>query len=73
MPKHLGKLIPPPFRVVDHIVLIYGFCSGCDRVRNVRSATTRRKGTSAINSVVAEVIEDHISPADLNRKLWQMR
>jgi Fur family ferric uptake transcriptional regulator len=28
--EQLGKLIPATFRVVDHVVLIYGYCVGCD-------------------------------------------
>ena len=40
--ERLGKMIPPTFRVIDHVVLIYGFCAGCDRVRKVRGAPARR-------------------------------
>ena len=32
--ERLGKLIPPSFRVVDHAVLIYGYCGACDRVQD---------------------------------------
>jgi Fur family transcriptional regulator, ferric uptake regulator len=41
--ERLGELIPPSFRVVDHVVLIYGFCAGCDRGPKVQPATARRK------------------------------
>jgi Fur family transcriptional regulator, ferric uptake regulator len=41
--EQLGKMIPPKFRAVDHIVLIYGFCSGCDHVRKVPSAPGKRR------------------------------
>jgi Fur family ferric uptake transcriptional regulator len=43
--EKLGKMIPPTFRVVDHVVLIYGFCAGCDRVRKVREAPARRNAS----------------------------
>jgi len=33
--KHLEKLIPSNFRVIDHVVLIYGFCETCDRAREI--------------------------------------
>jgi Fur family transcriptional regulator, ferric uptake regulator len=36
--EHLEKMIPATFRVIDHVVLIHGFCSGCDRVRKVAPA-----------------------------------
>jgi Fur family ferric uptake transcriptional regulator len=41
--EHLGKLIPTTFRVVDHVVLIYGYCVSCDRTRNSEIAPLRRK------------------------------
>lgn len=28
--ERLGKLIPPSFRVVDHVVLLYGNCATCE-------------------------------------------
>jgi Fur family transcriptional regulator, ferric uptake regulator len=31
--KNLEKLIPSNFRVIDHVVLIHGFCETCDRSR----------------------------------------
>ena len=37
--EQLGKMIPPTFQVVDHVVLVYGFCSTCNRVRRVPSLT----------------------------------
>lgn len=40
--EHVGRMIPPAFRVVDHVVLVYGFCAACDRVRRVREAPARR-------------------------------
>jgi Fur family ferric uptake transcriptional regulator len=35
--KHLGKMIPSNFRVIDHVVLVYGFCETCDRSRETSS------------------------------------
>jgi len=32
--ERLGKLIPPSFRVVDHAVLIYGYCATCGRAQD---------------------------------------
>jgi Fur family transcriptional regulator, ferric uptake regulator len=43
---HLGKIIPSDFRIVDHVVLIYGYCSGCDRVRRATAASRRRTAVS---------------------------
>jgi len=34
--EQIGKMIPPNFRAVDHVVLIHGFCAGCDAGRKVR-------------------------------------
>jgi Fur family ferric uptake transcriptional regulator len=45
--EHLGKMIPPAFRAVDHVVLIYGFCASCDRIRAVRKAPARRNAGPA--------------------------
>jgi Fur family ferric uptake transcriptional regulator len=44
--ERLGKLIPPSFRVVDHVVLIYGYCAGCDRSAKVQAAPARRNSAS---------------------------
>ena len=44
----LGKLIPPSFRVVDHVVLIYGYCSACDRGRKPQRATAKRTSAFAV-------------------------
>jgi Fur family ferric uptake transcriptional regulator len=38
----LEKLIPPSFRVVDHVVLLYGYCAICARTRKSSFATTGR-------------------------------
>jgi Fur family transcriptional regulator, ferric uptake regulator len=46
--EHLGKLIPPSFTVVDHVVLIYGYCAGCDHGRKVQGATARRNTASPV-------------------------
>ena len=43
--ERLGELIPPSFTVVDHVVLIYGFCAGCDRAPKVRQAARRKTGS----------------------------
>ena len=45
--EHLEKLIPSTFRVVDHVVLIYGYCAGCDRARKARPAGVRRSAFPA--------------------------
>jgi Fur family transcriptional regulator, ferric uptake regulator len=45
--ERLGKLIPPSFRVVDHVVLIYGFCAGCGRGRKAQAARARRNAVSS--------------------------
>jgi len=42
----LEKLIPSTFRVVDHVVLIYGYC-GCDRARKAQPAPVRRSTARA--------------------------
>jgi Fur family ferric uptake transcriptional regulator len=39
--ERLGKLIPASFRVVDHAVLIYGYCAACDRARKTATAPSR--------------------------------
>jgi len=39
--EHLGKMIPQTFQVVEHVVLIYGFCAGCRRGRKVPSPAVR--------------------------------
>jgi Fur family ferric uptake transcriptional regulator len=39
--ERLGKLIPASFRVVDHVVLIYGYCAGCDRARRSTTGSGR--------------------------------
>src|ERR1700686_3117 len=41
--EQLGKMIPPSFRVVDHVVLIYGLCSSCARAGKTRSVRGKRK------------------------------
>jgi Fur family ferric uptake transcriptional regulator len=50
-PERLEKIIPPKFHAVDHVVLIYGFCASCDRVRNVPAASSKRRAVkSAVKS-----------------------
>jgi Fur family transcriptional regulator, ferric uptake regulator len=44
--ERLGNLIPPSFRVVDHVVLLYGYCATCDRTRKGRVAATSRNHAS---------------------------
>jgi Fur family transcriptional regulator, ferric uptake regulator len=46
--ERLGKLIPPSFTVVDHVVLIYGFCAGCDHGPKVQPAAARRNTASPV-------------------------
>jgi Fur family ferric uptake transcriptional regulator len=46
--ERLGKLIPPSFRVVDHVVMIYGYCAGCDRGPKVKPTAARRNATSPV-------------------------
>ena len=46
--EQLGKLIPPTFRVVDHLVLISGFCTGCHRGPKVQPPTTPRNAASPV-------------------------
>ncbi|MFZ0679809.1 Fur family transcriptional regulator [Candidatus Binatus sp.] len=41
--EQLGKMIPPSFRVVDHVVLIYGLCSSCARVSKVPRTPEKSK------------------------------
>jgi Fur family ferric uptake transcriptional regulator len=41
--EQLGKMIPPSFRVVDHVVLIYGLCSSCVRARKAPPVRSRSK------------------------------
>lgn len=45
--ERLVRTIPPAFRVVDHVVLVYGFCASCDGVRRVRAAPARRNAIIA--------------------------
>jgi Fur family transcriptional regulator, ferric uptake regulator len=45
--EHLEKLIPSTFRVVDHIVLICGYCAGCDPTRKARRPPVRRSAARA--------------------------
>jgi Fur family transcriptional regulator, ferric uptake regulator len=40
--EHLGKLIPSSFHVVDHVVLLYGYCATCDRTRKSRFVPASR-------------------------------
>lgn len=41
--EQLGKMIPPSFRVVDHVVLIYGLCSSCARAGKTPPKRGKRK------------------------------
>jgi Fur family ferric uptake transcriptional regulator len=45
--EHLEKSIPSTFRVIDHVVLIYGYCAGCDRTRKAGHAPVRRSAAVA--------------------------
>jgi Fur family transcriptional regulator, ferric uptake regulator len=45
--EHVGKLIPRTFRVVDHVVLIYGYCAGCNLGRKFRPGAARRSVVSS--------------------------
>jgi Fur family transcriptional regulator, ferric uptake regulator len=40
--ERLGKLIPPSFHVVDHVVLLYGYCATCAGPRKTGRAATSR-------------------------------
>jgi Fur family transcriptional regulator, ferric uptake regulator len=42
--EHLGRMTPPTFQMVDHFVLIDGFCAECCRVRKSRFAAAQRNG-----------------------------
>jgi len=46
--EHLGKLIPPSFRVVDHVVMIYGYCASCDCGLKSKLTAVRRNPTSHV-------------------------
>jgi Fur family transcriptional regulator, ferric uptake regulator len=41
--EQLGKLIPSDFRVVEHMVLIYGYCARCDRARKAAPVSSQRQ------------------------------
>jgi len=45
--ERLAKLIPPSFRVVDHVVLIYGYCAGCDRGSKAQPKIAGRRSASS--------------------------
>ena len=45
--EHLGKLIPATCRGVDHVVLIYGYCAGCERACKARSAAVWQSAVPA--------------------------
>ena len=40
--ERLGKLIPSSFRVIDHVVLVYGFCGECHRLPKSGSLVAAR-------------------------------
>jgi Fur family ferric uptake transcriptional regulator len=40
--ERVVKLIPPSFRVVDHVVMIYGYCASCDRRPKIKQTAVRR-------------------------------
>jgi len=46
--ERLGKLIPPSFRVVDHVVMIYGYCASCDCGLKSKLTAVRRNPTSHV-------------------------
>jgi Fur family ferric uptake transcriptional regulator len=39
---HLGKMIPPTFQMIDHVVLIDGFCTECHFGNKVQPRAARR-------------------------------
>jgi Fe2+ or Zn2+ uptake regulation protein len=43
--ERLGELIPASFRVVDHVVLIYGYCARCNRSKAKSTAARRDAGS----------------------------
>jgi Fur family ferric uptake transcriptional regulator len=45
--EHPEELVPSTFRVVDHVVLIYGYCAGCDRACKVRPVSVRQSAAPA--------------------------
>ena len=51
--EQVGKMLPSGFRAVDHVVLIYGFCSGCEHARGVPAAPSKRR--AGHNSRLADI------------------
>jgi Fur family transcriptional regulator, ferric uptake regulator len=45
--EQVESLIPPTFRVVDHVVLINGYCASCNRMPKAQIAAARRNAPSA--------------------------
>ena len=48
--ERLGNLIPSNFRVIDHVVLVYGFCGQCERGRTSRNPVAERRSLGARRS-----------------------
>jgi Fur family transcriptional regulator, ferric uptake regulator len=46
--ERVAKLIPPSFRVVDHVVMIYGYCASCDRRPKIKLTAVRRNAASHV-------------------------
>ena len=47
--ERLGELIPGSFRVVDHVVLIYGYCAHCNRSKAKMYSSSARCRFPSIN------------------------
>jgi Fur family transcriptional regulator, ferric uptake regulator len=45
--EHLGKMVPPAFRLVNHVVIIEGFCAACERKKKT---THNGRAASLANS-----------------------
>jgi Fur family ferric uptake transcriptional regulator len=43
--EHLGRTIPATFQMIDHLVLIDGFCAECRNVSKAQSAKAHRSGS----------------------------
>jgi Fur family ferric uptake transcriptional regulator len=45
--EHLGKMVPPAFRLVNHVVIIDGFCAACERKKkSIRRRPASLSGNS---------------------------
>jgi Fur family ferric uptake transcriptional regulator len=44
--ERLGELVPPSLYIVDHVALLYAYCTTCDRTRTSKfTATGRNQAT----------------------------